>query len=62
MVDTSIHRVVDMKTWTEEIGEGDEAFLVQKFVFTNEDNNDLEVRCFLKRGKKVSLDILTDNV
>ena len=62
MVDTSIHNVVKMETFIKEVGKDDEAFLVQKFVFTNEDDNDFEVRCFLKRGEKVSLDVLTDNV
>ena len=50
MVDTSMHRVVDMKTWTTEIGEDDGSFQVQNFVFTDEDDNELTVKCFLKRG------------
>ena len=61
MVDASIHNVVEIKTLTNEIGEGDDAFLVQKFVFIDEDENEFTVRCFLKRGFKVPVTVITEN-
>ena len=64
MVDTSMHRVVDMKTWTTEIGENDGftegSFQVQNFVFTDEDDNTLTVKCFLKKGNDTALRVLTE--
>ena len=60
MVDTSIHRVVDMKTWTTEVGEDDGSFQVQNFVFTDEDDITLTVKCFLKRDNNTALRVLTE--
>ncbi len=60
MVDTSMHRVVDMKTWTTEVGEDEGCFQVQNFVFTDEDDNELTVKCFLKKGNNTALRVLTE--
>tara|TARA_Y100000401_G_C8251283_1_gene188288 strand:- start:113 stop:343 length:231 start_codon:yes stop_codon:yes gene_type:complete len=60
MVDASIHNVVEIKTLTNEIGEGDDAFLVQKFVFIDKDENEFTVSCFLKRGFKVPVTVITE--
>ena len=55
MVDTSIHRVVKMQTLIKEIGKDDESFLVQEFIFTDENDNVLTVKAFLNGSVPLEL-------
>tara|TARA_R100000353_G_scaffold167024_1_gene128855 strand:+ start:97 stop:276 length:180 start_codon:yes stop_codon:yes gene_type:complete len=55
MIDTSIHNVVKMETFIKEVGKDDEAFLVQEFKLTDENNNVLIVKAFLKGSVPLEL-------